>query len=166
MSSLWIERPARQWQSRALVTGRLQAGDELGLPGIGLLALRQGAALFVRDGVRVRVNGEPIVGGLRLLEHRDELLTEAGRCVFSGQSAPVVTAFALAGGERVPTCPVCRGPVRDGMTAVLCPGCGRWAHQSDTRPCWLYAPACRFCNHPTSFAGEAAWRPDHEEDHG
>ena len=94
-------------------------------------------------------------------------------------------AFVLLGGidtpggrfpreeaARSPTCPLCRGPVRDGDRAVQCPGCGRWFHQTDAaegkpaKPCWTYAPTCRFCNHPTALGGEHGWRPEMEEANG
>jgi hypothetical protein len=81
----------------------------------------------------------------------------------------MATLYTSKPGTRTPTCPVCRGPVRDGERAVQCPGCARWFHEiekTDTRPakpCWTYAPTCRFCNHPTALTGAAAWRPEMEE---
>jgi hypothetical protein len=162
MSCLWLEH-AGAWQARALAGGRVLAGDELALAGIAFVPLPRGqAALLVRPGVRVRVNGEPVFGGVRLLEHKDEVLIGARRVVFSGEATPVVTTFTAAG-QRPPVCPVCRGPVREGTQAVQCPGCGRWFHQQDAKTCWTYAATCRFCNHPTSFSAETCWRPDQEE---
>jgi hypothetical protein len=143
--------------------------DRQGFEGIAFVSLPRGAALLVRPGVRVRVNGEPVLGGLRLLEHKDEILVGSTRLFFSVESAPLVTLFQPSGGERVPVCPICRGPVREGVQAVECPGCGRWFHQTEAttdrpaKPCWTYASTCRFCNHPTSFAADAEWRPDREE---
>src|SRR5262245_41644492 len=163
MGCIWQEHAGAAWQARALVAGRVLRGEELALAGAAFVPLGQGAARRVRAGVRARVNGEPVLGGLRLLEHRDEVLIGATRLVFSGEATPAVTTLRLGEGERVPVCPVCRGPVRDGTAAVQCPGCGRWSHQLDAKPCWTYAPACRFCGHPTSLDGEAAWRPDREE---
>jgi hypothetical protein len=171
MSCIWQER-AGQWQARAIVGGRLLVGEELELPGVGVAPMRQGAALLVRPGVRVRVNGEPVLGGLRLLEHKDELLVGTRRLFFSAETTPVVVIFQLAAGQRAVVCPICRGPVRAGMQTVQCPGCGRWFHQREAtadqpaKPCWTYAPTCRFCKHPTSFAAEAAWRPDGEDNRG
>ena len=163
MSCLWIETAPGQWVSRVRVAGRPTNGEDLGVPGIALLALpRRGAVLLARPGVWVRVNGEPVLGGMRLLEHKDEVLAGEARCVFSQQSVPVVVAFSPAEGARPPTCPVCRGVVGPSLS-VQCPGCGRWFHQEGARACWTYAAACRFCNHPTAFDDEAAWRPDREE---
>jgi hypothetical protein len=169
MSCVWQEHRAGRWGAHALLPGKLTAGEELGVAGIALRGMGRGAALLVRPGVAARVNGEPVLGGLRLLEHADEVLVGAVRLCFSQESTPVVVCFALAAGQRPPVCPVCRGPVKEGAQAVQCPGCGRWFHQlgaedgRPAKPCWTYAPTCRFCNHPTSFAAEAAWRPDREE---
>jgi hypothetical protein len=142
----------------------------MGVAGVGLLGLRlKGAALFVQQGVWVRVNGEPILGGLRLLEHKDEILTSVGRLCFSQETPPAVVIYQPTLGQRPAVCPICRGPVIQGMQAVQCPGCARWFHQLDAigdrpaKPCWTYAPTCRFCNHPTAFAAEAVWRPDRED---
>lgn len=163
MSCLWIEAAAGQWTPWTLPVGKPLAGEDLGVPGIALLVLpRQGAVLLVRPEVWVRVNGEPVLGGMRLIEHKDEVLAGDIRLVYSQQGIPAVVAFAGAA-QRLPTCPICRGPVRDASLSVQCPGCGRWFHQEGAKTCWSYAPTCRFCNHPTAFDDESAWRPDREE---
>jgi hypothetical protein len=171
MSCIWQEKHPGEWFAWPVTPGRTLAGEDFDVPGIAILALRQGgAALLVRPGVWVRVNGERVFGGLRLLEHKDEVLAGCGRLCFSQETTPVVVRFHLAPGQRMPICPLCRGPVREDAQAVACPGCGRWFHQVDTegdrpaKPCWSYAPTCRFCNHPTAFAADAAWRPDREDD--
>jgi hypothetical protein len=170
MGCIWQEQRSGQWSARAVIAGKALADEELGVSGIAILGLGSsgGAALFVRPGFGVRINGEPVLGGLRILEHKDEILAATVRLCFSQETTPVVVTFATSG-QRPPICPICRGPVRDGMQAVQCPGCGRWFHQRDAegqqpaKPCWTYAPTCRFCRHPTSFAGDAAWRPDRED---
>jgi hypothetical protein len=165
MSCIWLEGAGGAWEARPLA-GRVLTLEE---QGAALVPLPRAAALLVRPGVRAWVNGEPVLGGLRLLEHKDEVRLGATRLFFSVEAAPAVAAFRPAPGERVPVCPVCRGPVREGAQAVQCPGCGRWFHQLNAagdrpaKPCWTYAPACRFCNHPTAFAAEASWRPGREE---
>lgn len=171
MSCLWRELPDRTWQAVTLPCSRPLTGADLGAAGVQLLALagERGGALLVRPGVWVRVNGQPVLGGLCVLGHKDEILLAEMRLIFSVETTPVVVAYRLADGERPPVCPICRGPIRDGMQAVQCPGCGRWFHQleaAEGRPakgCWTYAPACRFCSHPTAFGEEVAWRPDREE---
>jgi hypothetical protein len=167
MGSLWQEEVGRGWRAVAVPAGRVLRGEEIGLEGVALFGLAQrGALLLVRPHAWVRVNGLPVLGGARVLEHKDEVLTRQGRACFSAESAPVVVPYRTPEGSRGATCPVCRGPIRDGMDAVQCPGCGRWFHQLDAKKCWTYAPTCRFCTHPTAFAAEAAWRPDREDDRG
>jgi hypothetical protein len=171
MSSVWRETRAGDWQPLAI-----PEGGALDVSGVRFLRFgagsERGAALLPWPGVAARVNGRPVFGGLRVLEHRDEVTVGTERLYYSAESTPVVVAFRREEGARLPTCPLCRGPVRDGDAAVQCPGCGRWFHQADAaddRPakgCWTYAPTCRFCNHPTALGGEAAWRPEMEEAHG
>jgi hypothetical protein len=173
VSCVWRERPDRTWQALTIPAGRPLAGTELGEPGIQLCGLgaERGAALLVRPGVWVRVNGQPVLGGLRVLEHKDEILLAETRLFFSGESTPTVVPFRAVEGGRAPICPICRGPIKDGLQAVQCPGCGRWFHQTEAldgrpaKPCWTYAPTCRFCSHPTSFGAEAAWTPEKEDAH-
>jgi hypothetical protein len=175
MSCVWQECPGNAWNSIPLPAGNTLDGTPLGLAGVAFCSLgqasAQGAALLVRPGVWVRVNGRPVLGGVHVLEHKDEILVAGGRLFFSMETTPVAVPFRLAAGAPVPTCPICRGPIKDGQQAVQCPGCSRWFHQLDAaegrpaKPCWTYAPTCRFCNHPTSFAAESAWKPETEEAH-
>jgi hypothetical protein len=167
MSSFWREEGQR-WLSAPILPAEAGGHD---LPDLGIRFCRfgrrgdGGMALLIRPGVRVWVNGLPVLGGIRLLEHRDEILVGGQRFYYSAESRPEVVAFHLEAGERPPTCPVCRGQVREGDDAVQCPGCGRWHHQLPGKPCWTYAPTCRFCSHPTALTGEDSWRPEMEEAH-
>src|SRR5262249_20608545 len=141
MSCIWHAPAGADWRSRALPAGGALAGEEVGLPGVGFLRLggaERGAALLVRPGVWARVNGAPVLGGMRLLGHKDEVLVGAARAYFSAEATPGVLAFRAAVGGRVPICPTCRGPVRDGSAVVECPGCGRWYHQDGPKTCWTY----------------------------
>lgn len=175
MSSIWKETADHGWQAVVVQAGKVLRGDELGLPGISLYGLttgaERGALLVARPGAWVRVNGLPVPGGARVLEHKDEVLVQGGRLFFSAEGAPTVVAYHVAEGGRPATCPICRGPIKEDMTAVQCPGCGRWFHQLEAgegrpaKPCWTYAPTCRFCNHPTALGTESAWRPHREEEH-
>jgi hypothetical protein len=166
MSCVWLEMPGQPWRAVPILATRPLTGEELGVRGVLFCGIGPGGAVLMsRPGVWVRVNGQPVLGGLRVLEHRDEVLLPGACLFFSLESTPTVSPFRVVEGGRAPTCPICRGPIREGMPAVQCPGCGRWFHQLDAKPCWTYAPTCRFCSHPTSFAAEAAWRPDKEELH-
>jgi hypothetical protein len=172
MSSLWHEVGSDEWQPLTIPEGRGLRPANLGIDGVSFLCfgagIERGAALLLPPGVVARVNGRPALGGLRVLEHKDEVILGRSRFLFSAESTPVVAGFRREEGARSPTCPLCRGPIRDDDRAVRCPGCGRWFHQIDAiegRPaklCWTYVPTCRFCNHPTALGGEAGWRPEAE----
>jgi hypothetical protein len=128
--------------------------------------------LIVPVDVRAFVNGVLVPGGFRVLAHGDEILAAGKRYSFSDESLPAVTVYREVAGVRAPSCPVCRGPIKDGQDAVRCPRCAHWFHQIDgaggrpAKPCWIYAETCRICGHPTSLSGESVWRPDMEEDYG
>ncbi|HKI32431.1 MAG TPA: hypothetical protein VKA46_11225 [Gemmataceae bacterium] len=175
MSSVWRE-VGGVWQPLTIPEGLLSQAAAVEVVGLRFLRFGtgndRGAALLLPPGVAARVNGRPVLAGLRVLEHKDEVIFGRSRLFYSAESTPIVVVFCREEGVRSPTCPLCRGPVRDGDQAVQCPGCGRWFHQTDAaegkpaKPCWTYAPTCRFCNHPTALGGEAGWRPEMEEGHG
>jgi hypothetical protein len=127
-----------------------------------------GAALLAADDLPVWVNGERVIGGLKVLVHRDEILIGGELYCYSAQSRPVVAAFALAEGQRRPRCGVCRMAIEDGQAAVACPMCARVYHQMEAageraaKLCFTYRPAC-LCGHPTGLGEDDAWRPDKEE---
>lgn len=167
MSNLWRQVNDTVWEPIPLDSATLP-------PVVRVLRSGQGdesiAALLTQPYVQLHVNGLPIIGGLHILEHRDEILVEGSRYYFSAESQPMVSVFRLDEGARRPTCPVCRGTLKDGETAVRCPGCSRWFHQIASqegqrgRTCWTYADTCRFCQHPTSLSGEPTWTPMREEE--
>jgi hypothetical protein len=175
MSCIWHEVEGQGWRALPVLAGKTLRGEEFGLPGIALFGLAQGAErgalLMASPGIWVRVNGLPLLGGLRVLDHKDEVLLGNGRLYFSLETTPLIASYRIPEGSRAAICPICRGPIKDGAAAVQCPGCARWFHQAEAaddkpaKPCWTYAPTCRFCNHPTAFDAQAAWRPDQEEAH-
>jgi hypothetical protein len=126
-------------------------------------------ALVAGSDVPIRVNGQAIAGGFRVMHHKDELVMGAERMFFSAESTPVVEAYRHDESRRRPRCAVCRAEVLDGQSVVRCPGCSRVYHQiaasddAPEKPCWTYAPKCRFCEHPTSLSGEPSWRPECEQ---
>ena len=130
---------------------------------------RTGHALITRTGAAASANGQEIIGGLHVLQHKDELLIDGQRIHYSAESAPVVEVYTHDSTRRRPRCPVCRAEIQDGESIVRCPGCTRIYHLSPAtdenpeKPCWTYSPTCRFCPHPTSMSGEASWRPDQED---
>jgi hypothetical protein len=126
-------------------------------------------ALLAAPGSRLAVNGLPVLGGLKLLDHSDEITADGVRFVFSGESLPEVTALHLETGGRELRCSLCRGVIQDGMSVVCCPRCGRLFHQIDggsestEKHCWTYSDRCRHCGHPTALSEEALWSPEDEE---
>ena len=166
MAVLWREREGA-WRAMPLA----EAG---GLADAGVNLVKYGGAggvaLVAPVHVRVWVNGQPMIGGLRVLTHRDELLLAEGeRVYYSAESRPTIEPYSASAEGRPVRCPVCRDHLVEGVAAVRCPGCGRWFHQIDKapgqpgRPCWTYADKCRFCGHPTTLSGEDVWRPEEEK---
>ena len=167
MSSLWRQSPEGVWETISLSreAGRPFLLDaDAALVGVGRGADRT-VALLPRGAAAARVNGLPIIGGLRVLDHQDEILIGRQRFIFSTESTPQLARFHHQGEGKRPSCPICRGPLADGDDAVQCPGCGRWYHQLAMRPCFTYAPQCRFCRHPTALTGGAVWHPEQDDHH-
>ncbi|MBM3882248.1 MAG: hypothetical protein FJ387_21435 [Verrucomicrobia bacterium] len=109
----------------------------------------------------VRVNGDPLSTGLRLLRDRDEIQLDAGvRLYFSAEEVAEVRPFPGAT-EKV-FCPRCKLELNPGEPAVRCPApqCGIWHHQTDQFNCWTYSGGCALCGHPTELAGGLRWTPD------
>ncbi len=175
MSSFWFSSSlggATAWHSVAIAEPVVDLAPPLGLARalarFGDRGGSHGVALLVRDGLSIWVNGHPVLGGLKILAHRDELLAADGRTFYySDESTPVVCPFALQTGTRRPRCAVCRQSVEDGQLVVACPRCGRVFHQIPPRDaqqakhCWTYTPQC-LCGHPTSMDAGATWHPEKE----
>ena len=162
---------ASRWEAIPLVTPILRlpiGGGEMILPRIGTTT--EGAVgLLASPGLRVLVNGLPLLGGMKVLDHRDEILAGGEQFVFSEESPPEITSFREGAGQREIRCSLCRGVFREGVAIVRCPGCGRLFHHVDAGPegaerhCWTYSDRCRHCGHPTAMTGETLWSPEQEE---
>lgn len=126
-------------------------------------------ALLLLGDVPAFVNGEPLAGRFRVLQHKDEILLAGVRYYFSAQSQPVVTVFTPSAGQRNPRCPICRMAIEPGDQVLQCPGCGRLFHEiaaEGDRPekkCATYDKHCKFCGNPTALDGENFWTPDEED---
>ena len=116
----------------------------------------------------VYVNGDYLIGGLRILQNQDEILAGLQRYYYSAESTPLVSVYQLAPGGRRPKCGVCRGVIEDGQSVVVCHRCGRVFHQLlagenlPAKECWTYRAKC-LCDHPTDLGEGATWRPEQEE---
>jgi hypothetical protein len=175
MATLFKNTHTARVHARPQIPGTMVNSDErtsVAGDGFHIVPFRDGArsshALVASPGICVRVNGSVVLGGLRVLRHKDELLVGSRRMYFSAETVPVVHAFQTDG-SRLPRCVVCRGEIQDGAAAVRCPGCSRLYHQIDAvgdsqgQKCWTYSATCRFCEHPTSLSGEPSWRPDDDD---
>jgi Zn finger protein HypA/HybF involved in hydrogenase expression len=117
---------------------------------------------WVAIGGGLRINGEPLSLGLRVLKNRDSLTTPDGAHFFYTDEEPArIEAFPGLAGGKPGTCARCRTPIAPGFPAVRCPGCGAWSHQTDSLPCWTYegTVACPLCAHP-NLLDAYTWSPD------
>lgn len=116
------------------------------------------AGLWVLIGTEaVRVNGSPLLGGVRVLRDRDELRVGARRCFFSEEEPPRLVSFP--GAEPPVDCARCTQPLAAGDAAVRC-ACGLWHHQTPDLPCWADFAHCAQCPRPTALDGGYRWSPD------
>jgi hypothetical protein len=108
---------------------------------------------------KIRVNGFPLVGGIRVLEDLDELRTQAtGRMYFSQEQTPRVESFP--GREEVTRCARCKGTITQGDPSVQCPQCNTWHHEGTEMPCWSYAEKCALCDQLTRLDTGFRWSPE------
>ena len=116
--------------------------------------------VIVPFGTAIAINGVPLVNGIHLLEHKDEISTADGTLIyFSAEAVPKATSFP---GPKA-NCGRCRTEIPTGAAAVQC-ACGVWYHQADP-PCFEYGdkPACVACGRPTRLDGSSLWSPDAQE---
>jgi len=113
-------------------------------------------------GTPLRVNGQPLLTGVRVLADRDELqIMGRGRAFFSNERLARITPYS--GPDEVVTCARCQQPIERGMVTVCCPACQRWHHQEPTRNCWTYAATCAVCGQPTPLDAGYRWTPQAED---
>lgn len=171
MSALFLRDSAGAWVYRPAAQASAVDADAFGRDGRLTSFTRgglAGSALLVRSGAVAFVNGVPVLGGLQVLEHRDELLVAGVRAFYSVESKVEPTTYQVADG-RVVKCVLCRTPFVSGQdTIVKCPQCGRCYHHMEAdadRPaklCWTFRETC-LCGHPTRLSDEPLWRPDVED---
>ncbi len=113
-------------------------------------------ALLPRRSAGVRVNGRAVIGGLRLLRDKDEIVINDTRLFFSTERLQRVEPYPDLG--RPSVCPRCRTRLEVSLPAVCCPGCGSWCHARPERPCWTYDRTCPVCSYPTDI-DTYTWTP-------
>ena len=176
MPNFWITNDAGEWGIQPLAGECGLAGSAeqvlritppvsgLGLADVRLLppdaaGVTPSWTLLAGQGVALSVNGQPLVLGIRALRDRDEISIAGQRCFFSTEElARIVTFPGLA---QPVYCPRCKQKVGVGQLAVACPHCCAWHHQSETLPCWAYAPTCALCQtQATELDAGYSWTPE------
>jgi len=104
-----------------------------------------------------RVNGLPLLAGIRILQDRDELLLGGRRAFFSGERLAVVEPFP--GADRPIFCPRCKQVLQPHSPAVQCPQCRVWHHSGELQ-CWAYTNRCALCDQPTDLSAGFRWTPE------
>lgn len=176
MPHLWMPH-ANGWQPLPLVGDRfLLTGPEpaalQSIPaesspgstdGLRLLRIADGdgppAWLLLSPSRRtVRVNGQALPLGARVLRDKDELrFAGSAPLYFSAEELTVVEAYP---GPHTVDCPRCLQPIEPGTEAVRCTGCRLWYHQRPDRSCFTYAEACTTCGAETRLIEELQWNPE------
>jgi len=107
----------------------------------------------------VLVNGEPLRLGLRVLKERDRLLSDEIDFFFSRELPATIETFPETSDDAV-ICGRCRNPLSPGESAVRCPGCRTWSHETEELPCFTYpgTETCPLCDQPNRI-GELRWSP-------
>jgi hypothetical protein len=168
MSCVWWEVPGQGWKQAPVTGGAVPEGCPAA--DIAFAPNPEGSAVLLTR-APAWVNGQPVLGGVKALEHQDEILVGQALLYFSAEATPTPVVFRPEPGQCGPRCPLCRDLLNDGDQAVRCPRCGHWYHQIDPtdgrpgRPCWTTRETCWFCRHPTALSGEPGWRPEQEESH-
>ncbi len=109
--------------------------------------------------IPIRINGQPLLLGIRVLRDRDELSVAGSRWFLSTEELASVVPFP--GLDQPAFCPRCRQKLEMGDLAVQCPHCRAWHHQSEKFPCWSYAPACALCQLQSSALDAGySWTPE------
>jgi hypothetical protein len=173
MAHLWVKDESAQWavlpfdeDAYSLATVPPQplregSGNDQIAPGAVLMRAEgaPGWVLIAAAPCDVRVNGEPLVLGIRALKDRDEIrIKGAGAFYFSTESLARVEPFL--GSDKGIFCPRCKQQVEEGAAAVKCPGCAVWYHQTENLPCWAYSEVCALCPQPTALDSGYQWTPD------
>jgi hypothetical protein len=183
MAHLWISDSTNRWAVLTLAAGAyaLDAGlpapvpapspasDETAavsrLGGRKATLLRTAAlggdrwVVAASAGTDIRVNGLPLVTGLRVMADRDEIRLASRPAMFFSTETRAEVGPAPAA-ERSLFCPRCKQPIGSTSPAVRCPGCGVWHHQSDDLPCWTYAASCAACAQATALDAGFQWTPE------
>ena len=165
MPRLWKQQPDGSFVAMGLDGGTSLpiAKDLHVLPSSGQQLQQRWAILQSGRPTTLRVNGEPLPLGLRVLRDRDAIQTAGedgpGLYYFSTDSSAVVAPFA--GAKPIP-CARCHELIRPGEAVVQCPACGAVHHQLSGNPdfsCWTYDSCANCRTQPTTLDDRELWTP-------
>lgn len=175
MAQVWLRDDTRGWapvelnssdcqlvEGRPVAVSPEEAGTSIAAP----LLCREGEQWLVLAGESpaVRVNGRPLMAGLRLLRDRDAVAfvdpqTSADITLFFS-TEQLVQILPLPDDRAGTVCPRCRQGIDVGSPAVRCPECGTWHDETPQRNCWTYAATCAVCGATTDLAAGYRWTPE------
>lgn len=178
MAHLWVRDEAERWAVLPLdgyafslnarpprpVSNQPRQGDAL----LDVLMVRSqigaGDSWVLVAGARsgVTVNGIPVATGIRVVSDQDMIhIPNIDDVYFSSETLARIEDFP--GLDHSSFCPRCKQEIERSASAVKCPACGVWHHQTDELNCWTYADTCALCTQPTDLSGGFRWTPDDEE---
>ena len=121
---------------------------------------REGGWLLLAErDANVWVNGLPVVTGLRALHDRDEARVGAATPLYFSTER-LARPEPLPSTDRALACPRCKQEIKPASSAVCCPDCGVWHHESGELPCWTYDATCALCPQPTDTDAGFRWTPE------
>lgn len=103
-----------------------------------------------------RVNGAPLAAAIRQLADRDEIRVGDACWYFSSEELVRVEPFPAS--TALP-CARCHQPIEHATSAVHCPSCRLWHHESEASRCFSYAETCAGCDQPTAIDTSYRWSP-------
>lgn len=178
MAHLWVQTNTQQWSILPLDGSTAwtftEDHDHLILRGHPASDCQTGAVLMssqdtgkdqrwvllVAAASGMRVNGEPVVLGIRTLGDKDEIRMPGGvQTFFSIETLARVERFPGLGEQRC-FCPRCKQAIVHGSLAIRCPQCRVWHHHSEDLPCWSYGEHCAVCDQLSTLNADYRWTPE------
>ncbi len=121
----------------------------------------------------LRVNGERVLGGARILEDRDEIRLGELRLFLSSEGVAFEERYVAS--DRSVACPRCTVEIENDALVVRCPRCGLYHHHVSTPgaesaddpdaedSCWWNDSVCAGCREQSTRLGhDGRWSPDAE----
>ena len=113
---------------------------------------------------QVRINGSPVIAGIRVLQDRDEIVVRdcegrSHRLYFSAER--IARIEQLKEQDRTVSCARCSLEITPGDQIIRCPKCNAVHHQSDELTCWTYSDKCAngMCYQDTEITSDFSWVP-------